>query len=95
MFECPTRHRVSLEEAKEYDLIVLDHPFVGEIAADECLLPLDDLVGADGREPFAGPSLATYRFAGRLWAAPIDAACQTAVSRPDLLARLDAATPSR
>jgi multiple sugar transport system substrate-binding protein len=82
-----------LDLAKEYDLIVLDHPFVGEIAAAECLLPLDELLGADDREAFVGPSLATYRFDGRLWAVPIDAACQTAVSRPDLLSRLDQSPP--
>jgi multiple sugar transport system substrate-binding protein len=82
-----------LDLAKEYDLIVLDHPFVGDIAAAGCLLPLDELLGADDREAFVGPSLAAYRFDGRLWAVPIDAACQTAVSRPDLLTRLDQSPP--
>jgi multiple sugar transport system substrate-binding protein len=83
-----------LDLAKEYDLIILDHPFVGEIAATECLLPLDELFGGDDCNAFVGPSLATYRFAGRLWAVPIDAACQTAASRPDLLSRLDQSPPA-
>lgn len=78
--------------AAEYDLIVLDHPFCGEIAASRCLLPLDDIAGGlDAR--FVGPSLATYRYAGQIWALPIDAASQVAVSRPDLLDRLGAAPP--
>jgi multiple sugar transport system substrate-binding protein len=83
-----------LDLAKEYDLIVLDHPFVGEIAASKCLLPLDELFAAEADAAFIGPSLTTYRFAGRLWAVPIDAACQVAASRPDLLAKLDQAPPA-
>ncbi len=30
--------------AETYDLLIIDHPFVGFAAADGCLLPLDDLV---------------------------------------------------
>jgi multiple sugar transport system substrate-binding protein len=80
------------ELADSYDLIVLDHPFAGDIAAGGYLLPLDDLLsGCDGE--FVGPSLETYRYAGSIWALPIDAACQVAVSRPDLMARLGADVP--
>ncbi len=46
------------------------------------------------RTSFVGPSLETYVYDGRLWAVPIDAACQVAVSRPDLMAKLDAAVPA-
>ena len=80
------------ELARRYDLIVLDHPFVGEIAASGCLMPLEEHIHLDDGE-FVGPSLATYRYAGHLWAAPVDAACQVAALRPDLLARLDADIP--
>ncbi|WP_395660150.1 extracellular solute-binding protein [Aestuariivirga sp.] len=79
------------ELASEYDLIVLDHPFMGFAARSGCLLELDSLGLADG--DFVGPSLATYRMEGKLWAVPIDAACQVAVSRPDLMARIGAAPP--
>ena len=79
------------ELARDYDLIVFDHPFVGEVAATGCLLPLDGLVAPD--VSFVGPSRESYMYAGRLWAVPIDAACQVAVSRPDLMARLDAPAP--
>lgn len=79
--------------AQRFDLIVLDHPFCGDIARNHCLVPVDDLVGPD--EDFVGPSLASYRAGGHVWAVPIDAACQVSVSRPDLMAALDAETPRR
>jgi multiple sugar transport system substrate-binding protein len=79
--------------AKEYDLIVLDHPFCGEIAATGCLLPVDDVIAATGGDRYVGPSLASYIYAGACWAVPIDAAAQVAVSRPDLLQALDAMPP--
>ena len=80
------------ELAKAYDFIILDHPFCGDIAASKCLLPVDDIVG--DATAFAGPSLETYVYAGKTWAVPVDAACQVAVSRPDLMARLDALPPT-
>jgi len=82
------------ELAQSYDLIILDHPFCGDIAASNCLLPLDDILAGDMRSAFVGPSLETYAYQGRTWALPVDAACQVAVSRPDLMARLDSAPPA-
>jgi len=79
--------------AQEYDLIVLDHPFCGEIAATRCLLPVDDVIAATGGDRYVGPSLASYTYAGACWAVPIDAAAQVAVSRPDLLQALDRPAP--
>jgi multiple sugar transport system substrate-binding protein len=79
--------------ATEYDLIVLDHPFCGEIAATRCLLPVDDIIAATGGDGYVGPSLATYTYASACWAVPIDAACQVAVSRPDLLQAVDRPAP--
>ncbi len=69
------------ELARRYDLIVIDHPHVGLVARDRCLLPLDE-AGQDA----IGPSLASYRWDGALWALPIDAATQVQAWRPDLLA---------
>jgi multiple sugar transport system substrate-binding protein len=79
--------------ARDYDLIVLDHPFCGEIAATGCLLPVDDVIAGAGSDRYVGPSLASYTYAGACWAVPIDAAAQVAVSRPDLLQALDAMPP--
>jgi multiple sugar transport system substrate-binding protein len=80
--------------ARQYDMIVLDHPFCGLIAATRCLLPLDALIAETGGDRYVGPSLESYRYQGRIWALPIDAACQVAVSRPDLMAALGAAPPA-
>lgn len=81
------------ELARNYDLIILDHPFAGEIAEGRCLRPLDELLDPTSTGAFVGRSLDSYRYEGHLWAMPVDAACQVAVARPDLLARLDRPAP--
>jgi multiple sugar transport system substrate-binding protein len=81
------------ELAESYDLIILDHPFAGDIAAKRYLLPLDALVTPQLEHAFVGPSLASYRYDGHIWALPVDAACQVGVARPDLLERLDCGAP--
>jgi multiple sugar transport system substrate-binding protein len=81
------------ELARQYDLIILDHPFAGDIARKRYLRPLDELVDPRLETAFVGPSLASYRYDGKLWALPVDAACQVGVSRPDLMARLDRPVP--
>ncbi|MEQ1941727.1 extracellular solute-binding protein [Mesorhizobium sp. VNQ89] len=78
--------------AEDYDLIILDHPFMGAVAASGSLMPLDDIAGLSD-DMFVGPSLRTYRMGGHLWALPVDAATQVAVSRPDLMDALDALPP--
>lgn len=81
------------ELAAAYDLIVLDHPHVGEIARIASLAPLDEVAAAHPDDAFVGASLDSYRYEGRLWAVPLDAACQTAVHRPDQLARCGGEVP--
>lgn len=73
--------------ARRYDLIVIDHPHVGQITREHCLLPLD----VPGREAerqalqrgSIGASYASYTWQGRQWAFPIDAAAQVQAWRPD------------
>ena len=75
--------------ARAYDMIVIDHPHVGEITAQQCLTPLD----IPGREAVrtalaaasVGSSYESYNWAGRQWAFPIDAAAQVQAWRPDLI----------
>jgi multiple sugar transport system substrate-binding protein len=81
------------ELAQQFDLIVLDHPFVGDIAATGCLEPLDLLIDAETAASFVGRSLESYRYDGRTWALPIDAACQVAVARPDLISSIGLGVP--
>src|SRR5690606_21121622 len=59
-----------------------------------CLAPLESLVTGEAEGGFVGPSLESYRYDGHVWALPVDAACQVAVGRPDLLDRLGRPAPS-
>ncbi|HZZ62194.1 MAG TPA: extracellular solute-binding protein [Roseiarcus sp.] len=78
------------ELARRYDLIVIDHPHVGQVARENCLAPFDGAARAADREALArasvGPSYVSYGFKGRQWALPIDAATQVQAWRPDLVA---------
>lgn len=73
--------------AAAHDLLVLDHPHIGEAVAEDCLIPLEDLYPADRIAAWdaesVGPSLASYRWAGKTWALPLDVATQVMVRRPD------------
>jgi multiple sugar transport system substrate-binding protein len=75
------------EQCALYDLVVLDHPHVGEAVAADCLVPLEDLFASDElvqwRDAAIGPSLESYLYAGRHWALPLDAATQVMAYRRD------------
>ena len=77
------------ELARAYDLIVIDHPHVGQITAEKCLAPLDVPGREAEREALAaasvGKSYPSYTWQGRQWAFPIDAATQVQAWRPDLI----------
>ena len=75
---------------RRYDLIIFDHPFVGDVAAAGLMVPFDAYLSeAEGRRFEAdsvGASWRSYQALGRQWALPIDAAAQVAAYRPDLFA---------
>lgn len=75
------------ELAERYDLIVLDHPHLGDAVHGDCLQPLEALFDAADLERWRtqsiGRSFSSYRYAGRHWALPLDAATQVAVARRD------------
>lgn len=77
------------ELARAYDLIVIDHPHVGQITAEKCLASLDVPGREAEREALArasvGKSYPSYNWQGRQWAFPIDAATQVQAWRPDLI----------
>lgn len=74
--------------AKEYDLIVYDHPFVGDVWADNVLVDLTPYLDPENiqelKNDVVGNGVNLYRYKGGLWGLPLDAACQVAVYRPDL-----------
>lgn len=78
------------ELARRYDLIVIDHPHVGQVAESGCLLALDELIDAASLAEIAagsvGGSYQSYAWAGHQWALPIDAAAQVQAWAPTRIA---------
>ena len=83
--------------AADYDLVIYDHPFVGEAARKGLMVDLSTMLSADETAALAadslGPSWRSYGFGGGVWALPIDGAAQVAAYRPDLLSGYAAAAP--
>jgi multiple sugar transport system substrate-binding protein len=77
--------------AKQYDFIVLDHPFMGFAARHGPLLPLDEHLPAafleEQQKQQVGLSHDSYFYEGHQWALAIDAAAPVAFWRQDLLDR--------
>ncbi|MCI2421757.1 extracellular solute-binding protein [Saccharopolyspora sp. K220] len=75
--------------ANEYDLIAMEHPYIGQAHADAALVPLETVlpahVLAQQRESSVGPSFASYTWAGSQWAVAVDATAQVSAYRADLL----------
>ncbi|KQW38542.1 extracellular solute-binding protein [Rhizobacter sp. Root404] len=89
----------SIEDlAKRFDLLVIDHPSIGEAAAHGIFRPLEGLVSADAIADSAaasvGASHASYEVDGHQWALPVDAATPVASWREDLLQRLGVGVPT-
>jgi multiple sugar transport system substrate-binding protein len=84
--------------ARKFDLIVIDHPWAGfafekNLVRDlNPLLPPDELTQCG--ESFIGATGASYRYAGRLLALPIDAAAPAPSWRTDLLERAGLPVPA-
>lgn len=78
------------ENCAKYDLVVLDHPHLGEALVAGCLQPLDEIFAAEELtaigERTIGRCLESYESDGRVYALPLDAATQVMACRPDLLA---------
>jgi multiple sugar transport system substrate-binding protein len=83
--------------AEEFDLLVIDHPFVGCAAAHGTLLPLDEHLPpsflADQAKHTVGKSHESYYYEGHQWALAIDAATPVSSWRQDLLERDGIALP--
>lgn len=63
--------------ARRFDLIVIDHPHVGQIVKQDCLVAFEDTTKlAEIAAGSVGRSYESYHFDGRQWALPIDAAAQ-------------------
>jgi multiple sugar transport system substrate-binding protein len=88
----------SIEKLTEqYDLLIIDHPWVGCAAATRCVLPLNEYLPVSYLEEQAkhsvGYSHLSYLYDGAQWALAIDAATPAASYRKDLLDDNNAAIP--
>jgi len=83
---------------EEYDLLIIDHPWVGRAAALGCVLPLEQHLSTeylkDQAENSVGYSHHSYQYDGHQWALAIDAATPAASYRPDLLQAACIAVPT-
>jgi len=84
--------------AESFDLLVIDHPWVGNASALSTVHPLDLLIDRDVLNGLAdnsvGASYFSYQYEGHLWALPIDAATPVASYRRDLLDENGAELPA-
>jgi len=75
--------------AREYDILVIDHPTIPEGVEAGSLVALDAVINVDKLSIIAAQSIGktyeSYTCRGHLWAIPIDAAAHTSAYRPDLL----------
>ena len=84
-----------LEElARKYDLIVMDHPHVGDAIASDAVVPLERLLPPERLAVLRADCLPvvwnSYVAEGLTWALPIDAATQVLIWRPGRLERAPA-----
>lgn len=83
--------------ASEYDFIMIDHPHIGTAYAQNLLVPLDTLLGADfikdQEENSVGLSHQSYQWEGHQWAIAADCAAQFSAYRKDIMEQMDAVIP--
>jgi multiple sugar transport system substrate-binding protein len=77
--------------ARDFDLLVIDHPFVGRASRGDVLLPMNALLDVpfieEQRTNAVGASYESYVWAGQVWALPTDTATPVSGARLDLLQR--------
>jgi multiple sugar transport system substrate-binding protein len=82
---------------KDYDLLIIDYPWVGCAAETKCVLPLDEYLPEkyldDQLKNSVGCSHQSYNYENHQWALAVDAATPVASYRPDLLKKNDLPVP--
>jgi multiple sugar transport system substrate-binding protein len=83
---------------EQYDLLIIDHPWVGCAAATSCVLPLEEYLSKayldDQLQNSVGYSHLSYNYHHHQWALAIDAATPAASYRADLFERNNASIPT-
>lgn len=85
--------------AEGFDLLVIDHPMLGDVEQTGALRDLKPML-TDGEwrdleEDSIGPSFESYLWKGKLYALPVDVAAPAASFRPDLLERASSELPTK
>lgn len=84
--------------ARQYDLLIIDHPWVGCASRTKCVLPLDEYIPgsylSDQARHSVGGSHKCYDYDGRQWALAIDAATPVASFRKDLFEKYQEQIPT-
>ena len=74
---------------EKYDMIMIDHPFVGEAQEKKLLHPLESILPAEfmssQNQAHIGPTFESYSYGGEQWALPVDAATQVGAYNPKLI----------
>lgn len=88
----------SIEKLTEtYDLLIIDHPWVGSASVTNCVLPLNEYLPGDFLKELeahsVGASHNSYCYDGGQWALAIDAATPVASMRTDLFAQQQLPVP--
>ena len=82
---------------KEYDLLIIDHPWIGCAAATDCVLALNEYLPKeyldDQLENSVGYSHLSYNYNNSQWALAIDAATPVASFRKDLFEKNNVTLP--
>ncbi|WP_299537495.1 extracellular solute-binding protein [Ulvibacterium sp.] len=80
-----------------YDLITIDHPYMGQAHSNKLLVPLEERLSETALDEYknqsVGPSFESYFYEGHLYALPIDAAALVAASRSGLISSLNLKFP--
>lgn len=83
----------------QYDLLIIDHPWVGCAAATQSVLPLDEYLSkeylANQLQNSVGHSHLSYHYNAHQWALAIDAATPVACYRKDLLQQNEMRIPKK
>jgi len=84
---------------EQYDLLIIDHPWVGCAAATKCVLPLNEYLSKEYLEDqlinSVGYSHPSYIYKNSQWALAIDAATPAASYRKDLFEKNGVALPQK
>ncbi|MFZ4453073.1 extracellular solute-binding protein [Salibacterium aidingense] len=82
---------------EKYDLIMMDHPFIGQGVKKEILEPLDNWFSKaflrEQQKNSVGPSYKSYTWNGKQWALAADAAAQVSAYRKDILKNMGSYIP--